>query len=51
MFFIFLIFIKTETIIANETYLAYIKIDDADINKISANGLKTISNLLQTEPL
>ena len=44
----FLTFIKIETIIANETYLAYIKIENADINKISANGLKTISNLLQT---
>ena len=32
----------------DETYLAYIKIENTTINEISANGLETIRNLLKT---
>ena len=44
----FLTLIKTDNVTANETYLAYIKIKNSQINNISENGLETIRNLLIT---
>ena len=44
----FLTFIKLDNVSANETYLAYIKIKNSQINNISENGLETIRNLLIT---
>ena len=44
----FLTFIKLENVSANETYLAYVKIKNTQINNISKNGLETIRNLLIT---
>ncbi len=44
----FIAFTKAEYASTNETYLAYIKIENTELNKISANGLETISNLLKT---
>ena len=44
----FLTFIKSDNISANETFLAYIKTNNSQINNISENGLETIRNLLIT---
>ena len=44
----FLTFIKLDSVSANETFLAYIKIDNTQINNISENGLETLRNLLIT---
>ena len=44
----FLTFIKFDGLSASNTYLAYIKIEDTQINNISENGLETIRNLLIT---
>ena len=43
-----LTFIKLDSLVASETFLAYIKIEDTQINNISENGLETIRNLLIT---
>ncbi len=44
----FLMFIKSDNVSANETFLAYVKINNSSINNISENGLETIRNLLIT---
>ena len=44
----FLACIKIDNVIANQTYLAYIKINNNQINKVSAIGLENIRNLLET---
>ncbi len=44
----FLTLIKLDSVSANETFLAYIKIENTKINNISENGLETIRNLLTT---
>ncbi len=43
-----LIFLNLEASTANETYLAYIKIKNKEINNISENGLNNLKSLLST---
>ncbi|MEC8100338.1 MAG: DUF4159 domain-containing protein, partial [Pseudomonadota bacterium] len=47
-FLFFLTFIKSDFISANETYLAYVEIENTQINNISKNGLEKIRSLLIT---
>ncbi len=44
----FLTFIQVDIARTNDTYLAYIKINNTEVDKISANGLETLRNLLKT---
>ena len=44
----FITFIKLDNISASDTFLAYVKIKNSQINNISENGLETIRNLLIT---